>query len=177
MPNSPLIPNANVAIKPRTAPLHPSVPKKLRFLRLSFPPRDRDFILLPVQLFIGIPTPPLHIIDKNAYSFDLQLLGQPTPIERDVRGIRRHDCSHIRRFSAPPRSAAITPAAFAELGGRLDDGGEAPTSDTVDEEAEKQALVDEAGPRLESRTWHEQEREDVMVYSESQAWEGKQYKQ
>ena len=55
-----------------------------------------------------------------------------------------------------------------QLDGRLEDGIEAPAGDAVDEETDEDALVEEAGARLDTRARQEEDGEEVVVEAEAQ---------
>src|SRR5256885_16517361 len=102
MPNSMLIPHCNFAVPAGIAALHPSKAEELRFSFFSLPPFQSNFILVPVQLFIDVASPPFDVMHQNTDAINAIVRRQSTPVESDVGRLRPHNGGNVGRFGTAP---------------------------------------------------------------------------
>ena len=110
----------------------------------------------------------LDVVDEDADAVKgAVLVGRRhriAPRERDV--LRRHvDPAELGQGRAE--------LAVAEEGRRrLQDAGEAPARDAVDEQTDEQALVEQRRPDLDGRARQQQQRQDIVVDAQAQSRQG-----
>ena len=122
------------------------------------PVEFRDVAVLGLELVEA-----LDVVDEDADAVSLR--GQVGEGERDaVGGWDDRGCD--------VRLDAAELAAVEEVAWGLENAVEAPAGDTVDEQADEQALVEEAGPSLHRRAGKEEEAEDVVMNAEVHVGDG-----
>lgn len=111
---------------------------------LRRPPRPRK---TSITIFRK-PSEALDVVDEHAYA--LVAACQAVPGKRDVSSVDE-------RSEYGGYDAGCELCVASESGGGLEDGCETPACYAVYEEADEEALVEEAGASLQSGSWKEEE--------------------
>ena len=137
---------SGISIKFKVSFLYVAKPKISRFVFSGPDPRKSIWIMVLVT------SKPLDIINKHTHGAVTDTLGV-CPGEADVISLNERLLNlwywSIERFE--------------ELCRNLENAVKSPTSNAIDEEAGKKALVNQTGPGLKCCSWEKDESQDIMM--------------